>query len=61
MFSTMSTELLEEMPKERIPALTTWVKEEKREWVYNFLREKINEGRQAYFIYPVIEENQDEE
>jgi len=61
LYGDLDSSVIEEMPKERIPALTTWVKEEKREWVYNFLREKINEGRQAYFIYPVIEENQDEE
>ncbi|MFH1503777.1 MAG: ATP-dependent DNA helicase RecG [Candidatus Omnitrophota bacterium] len=61
LYGDLDLSVIKEMPKQRVPAITTWVKEEKREWVYNFLEEKVQQGRQAYIIYPVIEESKDEE
>jgi ATP-dependent DNA helicase RecG len=61
LYGDLDLSLLKELPPNRHLSKTIWVKEEKRSWVYEFLKEKIKEGRQAYIIYPVIEETQDED
>jgi len=49
------------MPEGRLPPKVIWSKEKERSWVYDFIEARIKEGRQAYIIYPVIDETQDEE
>jgi len=61
LYGDLDISVIKEMPAGRLLAQTIWVKEEKRSWVYDFLQEKLREGRQAFIIYPVIEESQDEE
>lgn len=57
-YGDLDLSVIKEMPRGRIPPKTSWVKEKKREWVYEFLRGKLGGGRQVYIIYPVIEESQ---
>ena len=61
LYGDLDLSLLKELPPQRRLPKTIWVKEEKRRWVYDFLKEKIKEGRQAYIIYPVIEETEDKD
>ena len=61
LYGDFELSIIDELPKGRLLPKTIRVKEEKRSWVYDFLREKIKEGRQAYIIYPVIEETEDED
>lgn len=46
------------MPKNRKPIITYVAGANKVESVYNFIGEQIMQGRQAYFVYPLIEENE---
>ena len=58
LFGDLDVSLLDELPKDRRPVRTLLKQEEEKESVYQFIREKIREGRQAYFVYPLIEESE---
>jgi ATP-dependent DNA helicase RecG len=45
------------MPNGRKPIMTKIVPEEKRAAAYNFIREQIRAGRQAFVVCPLIEES----
>jgi len=61
LYGDLDLSIIDEMPEKRAVAVTTWVKEDKRKWVYDLIKEKVKQGKQAYIIYPVIEESIDEE
>ena len=46
------------MPPGRQPIVTKHVTEDRVEQVYSFLKKQIDLGRQAYVVYPVIEESE---
>jgi ATP-dependent DNA helicase RecG len=47
-----------DLPPGRVP-ITTWARSDsERDKIYKFLRKQIEEGRQAYVIYPIIEESE---
>ncbi|MDX1958440.1 MAG: ATP-dependent DNA helicase RecG [Leptospiraceae bacterium] len=48
-------------PKGRKPIVTKWIRESKREAVHNSIRKYILQGRQAYIVYPVIEESENQD
>tara|TARA_B100000315_G_scaffold255935_1_gene300590 strand:- start:2791 stop:4902 length:2112 start_codon:yes stop_codon:yes gene_type:complete len=60
-YGDLDLSVIKELPKLRLQPETIWVKEKKRQWVYDFIKENLLKGRQAYIIYPVIEENQDQD
>jgi len=60
-YGDLDSSVINQMPKGRMAPITRWVKERNRAEVYDFLRKILNEGRQVYIIYPVIEENRDED
>ena len=47
--------VIDELPPGRKPIVTKHVTEEKIEQVWSFLRKQVDEGRQAYVVYPLIE------
>ncbi len=49
---------MREMPPGRYPIKTTAKPESRREEIYDFVRVQIDEGRQAYIIYPLVEESE---
>jgi len=53
--------VLDERPKDRIPIVTRVATEARREAVYRFLAEELTKGRQAYVVYPLIEESEKSE
>ncbi|MCK9574159.1 MAG: ATP-dependent DNA helicase RecG, partial [Candidatus Omnitrophica bacterium] len=61
LYGDLDLSVITELPFGRIAPETMWVKEDKRAWVYDFIKEKVSAGRQAYIIYPIIEENEDED
>jgi ATP-dependent DNA helicase RecG len=61
LYGDLDISAIRDLPHDRILAKTEWVKQDKRQWVYDFLKERINEGRQAYMVYPVIEESDSED
>jgi len=53
----LDVSVIREMPPGRLPIRTSAKPETRREDVYEFLRGEIEAGRQAYVIYPLIEES----
>ena len=48
--------IIDELPKGRKPIKTTLTSSHKA--VYDLLRQEINSGRQAYIVYPLIDESE---
>lgn len=59
LYGDLDSSVINQMPEGRIIPNTRWVKEGSRVEVYDFLRKILNEGRQVYIVYPVIEESLD--
>ena len=45
-------------PSGRKPILTRWVTEDKRQNVYSSIKKYVRQGRQAFIVYPLIEESE---
>jgi ATP-dependent DNA helicase RecG len=57
LYGDLDVSVIDEMPSGRRP-ITTWLRSENdKETVYSFVRKQIAAGRQAYFVYPLIEES----
>ncbi|MDP1845902.1 MAG: ATP-dependent DNA helicase RecG [Candidatus Moranbacteria bacterium] len=57
-FGNLDISLLDEMPKGRKKIITEVVTTENRNKVYEFIRLEIKKCRQAFFIFPLIEESE---
>jgi len=49
---------IDEMPANRIPIKTNWIPDHKVEDMYGFIGDAIDQGRQCYFVYPLVEESE---
>jgi ATP-dependent DNA helicase RecG len=56
-YGDLDTSIMREMPPGRHPIRTVAKPELRREDIYEFMRRQIDEGRQAYVIYPLVEES----
>ena len=56
-YGDLDVSVMREMPPGRQPISTTARPESRRDEVYAFVRKQIEEGRQAYVIYPLVEES----
>lgn len=57
LYGDQDISVLDEYPAGRLPIHTRIVKEEKRNEVYNWVREEVKSGRQVYWISPLVEES----
>lgn len=57
-YGDLDVSVIDELPKNRKSIKTGLRFEEDRIKVYNFLRDEISKGRQAYIVYPIIEESE---
>ncbi len=57
-YGDLDVSIIDEMPPGRRPIETKHVKDDRIESVYSFLKQQITLGRQAYVVYPVIEETE---
>ena len=57
-YGDLDVSIMREMPPGRYPIRTTARPESRRDEIYEFIRKQIDEGRQAYVIYPLIEESE---
>jgi ATP-dependent DNA helicase RecG len=58
LFGDMDVSAIDELPAGRKPILTKAVTGKSRGKVYNFVREEIDKGRQAYVVCPLIEDSE---
>lgn len=57
-YGDLDVTLIDEMPAGRKPIETTMFTEKKREEMYELLKLQLREGRQAYVVYPLVEESE---
>jgi ATP-dependent DNA helicase RecG len=57
-YGDLDTTSIRELPAGRRPVRTWVVGEEKREGAYEFIRERLREGRQAYVVCPLVEDSE---
>jgi len=58
LYGDLDVSVIDEMPPGRKPIVTKHRTADHAERVYSFLKKEIDEGRQAYVVYPVIEESE---
>jgi ATP-dependent DNA helicase RecG len=58
LYGDLDVSVIDEMPPGRKPIVTKHAVSDRVEQVYSFLKRQIEEGRQGYVVYPVIEESE---
>jgi len=59
-YGDLDSSIIDELPPGRTPIETRWTTEAHLPGVWEFLRREVARGRQAYIVYPVIEESKRE-
>lgn len=57
-YGDLDVSLIRERPAGRKPIVTRLFSEKRRGEVYAFIKEQLREGRQAYVVYPLVEESE---
>lgn len=58
LYGDLDLSILDEMPPGRTPVVTALRSPSQRDGIYAFVREQVAEGRQAYVVYPLVEESE---
>ena len=58
LYGDLNVSVIDEMPPGRQTIKTYWIKERDREKLYSTVRKEIQRGRQAYIVYPLVEESE---
>lgn len=58
LFGDLSLSVIDELPPGRTPIATSVYFESRRNQVYDMVREAVNQGHQAYVIYPLVDESE---
>ena len=58
LYGDLDVSVIDELPKNRKPIKTKVVFESKMPLVWNFIREQVEKGRQAYIVYPLVEKSE---
>jgi len=58
LYGDLDLSLIKEKPPLRKDPVTLVIKEAQKDWIYNFVKEKLNEGRQAFFVFSLIEDSE---
>jgi ATP-dependent DNA helicase RecG len=56
-YGDLEISVIDELPPGRQPIQTRWLFPRERERAYAFLRRQIEDGRQAFVLYPLVEES----
>jgi len=58
-FGDMDVSVIKDLPAGRKPIITHLAKGSNEKKVYDFVRKELDKGRQAYFVYPLIDEGEE--
>src|SRR5258706_15517786 len=58
LYGDLDVSVIDQMPPGRKPIITKHATADRIEQVYSFVKKQVDEGRQAYVVYPVIEESE---
>lgn len=61
LYGDLDLSVIDELPPGRTPIITRRVSDERSDEVWDFIRQQVTAGYQAYVVYPLIEENQESE
>ena len=61
LYGDLDCSVIRGLPPGRHPVMTSWVDSGKKEGIYAILKQEIGQGRQAYVVYPAIEESETSE
>jgi ATP-dependent DNA helicase RecG len=56
-YGDLAISIIDEFPPGRVPVETRLYYERERSKVYELVKEEINKGRQAFLVYPLVEES----
>ena len=57
-YGDLNVSVIDELPPGRQKIETTWVKENERQKLYAKLEREVRKGKQAYIVYPLVEESE---
>ncbi len=57
LYGDLDYSIIDELPPNRSPVMTRQLSEKQKEHIYQLMEEQVRKGRQAYIVYPVIEES----
>ena len=57
-YGDLQCSIINELPKGRSPITTRVVRQNKAPQVFEFVRDQLKRGRQAYVVYPLVEESE---
>ena len=57
-YGDLDTSVIRELPPGRQPVKTRMMPDSGRDEVYRFVRREVGKGRQAYIVYPLVEESE---
>jgi ATP-dependent DNA helicase RecG len=57
-YGDLDVSVIDELPPGRRPIITKHVTEAQVEKIYSFVRQQVDAGRQAYVVYPLIDESE---
>lgn len=58
LYGDLALSVIDELPPGRTPVQTRVLSEAQKETAYRFISRQIKEGRQAYIVYPLVEESE---
>ena len=58
LYGDLDVSVIDEMPPGRTPIKTKWLTSVQRERAYAFIRRQVESGRQAFMVYPLVEEGE---
>ena len=58
LYGDVDVSIIDELPPGRRPISTSWRGESKRLEVFGFIRRELEKGKQAYVVYPLVEESE---
>jgi ATP-dependent DNA helicase RecG len=61
LYGDLDLSVLDELPPGRTPIVTKRITDDESQKVWDFLRKQVSAGHQAYVVYPVIAENEENE
>lgn len=58
LYGNLESVVIQEKPAGRIPIDTKWFGEDRLPGIYNSLRKYLDQGRQAFLVYPLVDESE---